>query len=88
MQGPITLNLKFPISKNSVLKTKNLFPEIDQNRQKKDRGAAPYPRAAHHLPPSQVGVTCLAAVALDNQDRVLRPGGRNKSQDVLQHPSL
>jgi len=74
MQGFITLNQKFPISKNSVLKDQEFVIKIDQNRLKKVAGLRPAlpTYGAVPLPLTQVGGKCLAAVMLDNQDHELR----------------
>jgi len=85
MQDPVTLHLKFPISKNSVFKDQEFVFKIWQKSSKQKiaglhsapppYGAAPLPPTwVAHLPPTQVGTKCLAAVVLDNQDRALHLG--------------
>ena len=63
----------------SLLTSHSLFPRIlslktkNFNPQKKIAGLRPVPPpcGAGHIPPTQAGVKCLAAVVLDNQDRAL-----------------
>jgi len=60
----VTHHQKFSISENSVFKPKNLFPKIDQNHPKTNRGSA-------QLTLTQVGAKCVSTVMPDNQDRAL-----------------
>ena len=74
MQDPVTLHLKFPISKNSVFKDQEFVFKIWQKSSKQKIAglhSAPPPYGAAPLPPTHVGTKFLAAVVLDNQDRAL-----------------
>jgi len=75
MQSPITFNLKFPISKNSVFKDQKFVSKIGQKSSKKISGLHPAPPpygGAAPFPPIQVGTKCLATVVLAKLDRALR----------------
>jgi len=71
MQGPITLNQKFLIFKNSVFKDQDFVPRFDKHHCTQNRGAAPStPSLRGCAPPPRWVLN--GWVVLDNKNRALR----------------